>query len=93
MYKILALVMLFVGGIGGLYRLSGIWETFGVGLMTIFNMTALIPMAPQAVQALKDYEKEKIVREEKKIDRCIFLLIVVGILLCFLLDQIKGEGI
>lgn len=58
MYKILALVMLFVGGLAAY---TFVWDLgdFGVGLMTIFNMTALIPMAPQAVQALKDYEKRK----------------------------------
>ena len=58
MYKILALVMLFVGGLAAY---TFVWDLgdFGVGLMTIFNMTALIPMAPQAVQALTDYEKRK----------------------------------
>ena len=58
LYKILALVMLFVGGLAAY---TFVWDLgdFGVGLMTIFNMTALIPMAPQAVRALKDYEKEK----------------------------------
>ena len=58
LYKILALVMLFVGGLAAY---TFVWDLgdFGVGLMTIFNMTALIPMAPQAVQALKDYEKGK----------------------------------
>ena len=58
LYKILALVMLFAGGMAAY---TFVWDLgdFGVGLMTIFNMTALIPMAPQAVQALKDYEKGK----------------------------------
>ena len=58
LYKILALVMLFVGGLAAY---TFVWDLgdFGVGLMTIFNMTALIPLASQAVQALKDYEKGK----------------------------------
>lgn len=58
LYKILALVMLFAGGMAAY---TFVWDLgdFGVGLMTIFNMTALIPLAPQAVQALKDYEKGK----------------------------------
>ena len=58
LYKILALVMLFAGGMAAY---TFVWDLgdFGVGLMTIFNMTALIPLASQAVQALKDYEKGK----------------------------------
>ena len=65
LYKILALVMLFVGGLAAY---TFVWDLgdFGVGLMTIFNMTALIPMAPQALNALKDYEKQK---ENKKSKR------------------------
>ena len=41
LYKILALVMLFVGGLAAY---TFVWDLgdFGVGLMTIFNMTALI---------------------------------------------------
>ena len=31
----------------------------GIGLMTIFNMTALVPMAKEALAALNDYEKRK----------------------------------
>lgn len=31
----------------------------GVGLMTVFNMIALIPLAPQAIKSLKDYEQKK----------------------------------
>lgn len=65
LYKFLALVMLFVGGLAAY---TFVWDLgdFGVGLMTIFNMTALIPMAPQALNALKDYEKQK---ENKKSKR------------------------
>lgn len=58
LYKILALIMLFIGGLAAY---TFVWDLgdFGVGLMTIFNMTALIPMAPQAVKSLKEYEKGK----------------------------------
>ena len=30
-----------------------------IGLMTIFNMIALVPMAKEALAALNDYEKRK----------------------------------
>lgn len=57
LYKILALVMLFVGGLAA-YQF--VWDLgdVGVGLMTIFNMIALVPMAPEALAALRDYEAE-----------------------------------
>ena len=56
LYKVLALVMLFVGGLAA-YQF--VWELgdLGVGLMTVFNMIALIPLAPKALASLKDYEK------------------------------------
>ena len=55
LYKVLALVMLFIGGIAA-YQF--VWDLgdVGVGLMTIFNMIALFPLAPKALQALTDYE-------------------------------------
>lgn len=55
LYKILALVMLFVGGMA---TYTFVWDLgdLGVGLMTVFNMIALFPLAPQAIAALKDYE-------------------------------------
>ena len=57
-YKLLALVMLFVGGLAAY---TFVWDMgdVGVGLMTIFNMIALIPMAGEAVLSLKDYESRK----------------------------------
>ena len=56
MYKVLALVMLFIGGLAAY---SFVWDLgdVGIGLMTIFNMIALVPMATEAVESLKDYEK------------------------------------
>ncbi|HJB46841.1 MAG TPA: alanine:cation symporter family protein [Candidatus Mediterraneibacter surreyensis] len=56
LYKVLALVMLFVGGLAA-YQF--VWDLgdLGVGLMTVFNMIALIPLAPKALASLKDYEQ------------------------------------
>ena len=58
LYKVLALVMLFVGGLAA-YQF--VWDLgdVGVGLMTVFNMIALIPLAPKALDALRDYEKNR----------------------------------
>ena len=55
LYKILALVMLFMGGLAAY---TFVWDLgdIGVGLMTIFNMIALFPLAPQALGALREYE-------------------------------------
>lgn len=55
LYKILALVMLFVGGMAAY---TFVWDLgdLGVGLMTVFNMIALFPLAPQAIASLKNYE-------------------------------------
>ncbi len=56
LYKILALVMLFIGGMAA-YQFGWDLGDVGVGLMTVFNMIALFPMAPKALAALRDYEK------------------------------------
>ena len=58
LYKVLALVMLFVGGLAA-YQF--VWDLgdLGVGLMTVFNMIALFPLAPKALASLKDYEKNE----------------------------------
>ncbi len=63
LYKILALVMLFVGGLAAY---TFVWDLgdVGIGLMTIFNMIALLPLSGQAVRALKEYEAQK---GEKKV--------------------------
>ncbi|MCI9184103.1 MAG: alanine:cation symporter family protein [Lachnospiraceae bacterium] len=55
LYKALALVMVFIGGLAAY---TFVWDLgdIGVGLMTVFNMIALFPLAPQAMKALKDYE-------------------------------------
>ena len=57
-YKVFALVMLFVGGLAAY---TFVWDLgdVGVGLMTIFNMAAILPLASEAVASLKDYEKTR----------------------------------
>ncbi len=56
LYKLLALVMLFIGG---LVAYTFVWDLgdVGIGLMTIFNMIALIPLSRQALSSLQEYEK------------------------------------
>ena len=58
LYKLLALVMLFIGGLAAY---TFVWDLgdVGVGLMTVFNMIALIPLSRQAIASLKDYEETK----------------------------------
>ncbi len=53
-YKVLALVMLFVGGLA---TYTFVWELgdIGVGLMTIFNLVIIVPMGKEAFDSLKDY--------------------------------------
>jgi len=56
LYKLLALVMLFVGGLAAY---TFVWDLgdVGVGLMTVFNMLVLLPMSREAVHSLDDYER------------------------------------
>lgn len=53
-YKIVALVMLFIGGLAAY---TFVWDLgdIGVGLMTIFNIIAIIPMSGQAIKSLNEY--------------------------------------
>lgn len=53
-YKIVALVMLFIGGLAA-YKF--VWDIgdIGVALMTVFNMIALFPMSGQAIKSLNEY--------------------------------------
>ena len=57
-YKILALIMLFSGGIAAY---TFVWDLgdVGIGLMTIFNIIFLYPLSGQALNKLKEYEAEK----------------------------------
>ena len=60
-YKVIALVMLLVGGT---QAYTVVWDLgdVGIGLMTIFNMIALYPLSSQALRALADYETRKKLR-------------------------------
>ena len=57
-YKIVALVNLFIGCLAAY---TFVWDLgdVGIGLMTIFNMIALIPLSGETIAALKDYEEKK----------------------------------
>ena len=62
-YKVLALVMLFIGGIAAY---TFVWDLgdVGIGLMTIFNTVILYLMGGQALRELKKYETAR--NEQKK---------------------------
>jgi len=62
-YKVVALVMLFVGGLAAY---TFVWDLgdIGVGLMTVFNIIAILPMGGQALKALDEYTAIR--RAEKK---------------------------
>ena len=53
-YKVVALVMLFIGGMA---TYTFVWDLgdIGVALMTVFNMIAIIPMNKQAINSLDEY--------------------------------------
>lgn len=53
-YKIIALIMLFIGGIA---TYTFVWDLgdVGIGLMTIFNIFILYPMSGQALDTLKKH--------------------------------------
>ncbi len=57
-YKVLALVMLFVGGLAAY---TFVWDLgdVGVGLMTVFNIIVILPMSGQALDCLRDYEGKR----------------------------------
>ena len=55
-YKVFALVMLFVGGLA---QYTVVWDLgdVGIGLMTIFNLLVMYPLSKEAFVALCEYEK------------------------------------
>ena len=61
-YKVLALAMLFIGGLA---TYTFVWDLgdIGVGLMTVFNIIIILPMGGQALKSLKEYES---LRKETK---------------------------
>ena len=54
-YKVIALAMLFIGGLA---TYTFVWDLgdVGIGLMTIFNMMALLPLSGKVVKVMKEYE-------------------------------------
>ena len=50
-YKLIALVMLFIGGLAAY---TFVWD---VGLMTVFNIIVILPMGRQALDSLADFER------------------------------------
>ena len=55
-YKVLALVMLFVGGLAAY---TFVWDLgdVGIALMTVFNIAIILPMGKEALAVLDDYER------------------------------------
>ena len=55
-YKIVALVMLFIGGLA---TYTFVWDLgdIGIALMTVFNAIAIIPMGGQALKSLDEYNR------------------------------------
>lgn len=55
-YKIIALIMLFIGG---LETYTVVWDLgdVGIGLMTIFNLMILVPMSGEAINTLKSKKR------------------------------------
>lgn len=55
-YKILALAMMFIGGMA---QYLFVWELgdLGVALMTVFNIIAIVPMSKIALDSLGEYEE------------------------------------
>lgn len=53
-YKILALIMLFIGGLA---TYTFVWDLgdIGIALMTVFNMIAILPMGGKTIAALEEY--------------------------------------
>ena len=64
-YKVLALVMLFIGGIAAY---TFVWDLgdVGIGLMTLFNISILYPLSKEALQALHQYEAGKVKGKNNK---------------------------
>ena len=54
-YKVLALVMLFIGGLAAY---TFVWDLgdVGIGLMTVFNIAVILPMSREALDCLREYE-------------------------------------
>ena len=66
LYKIVALIMLFIGGLA---TYTFVWDLgdIGIALMTLFNLMIILPMGGEALASLRDFEqRRKQERSEKK---------------------------
>lgn len=66
LYKVLCLVMLFIGGLAA-YKVVWTIGDIGIALMTFFNAVAVFPMCGEAAQALKAYEAKR--KKEKQLKK------------------------
>ncbi len=65
-YKMIALIMLFIGGIAA-YEIVWTLGDVGIGLMTIFNILIILPMGKESLDCLRSYEQmRKIEKSEKR---------------------------
>lgn len=64
-YKVIALVMLFIGGLAAY---TFVWDLgdVGIGLMTVFNIIIILPMGKEALDCLSDYEAKRKAQKVKK---------------------------
>ncbi len=64
-YKAVALVNLFIGCLAAY---TFVWDLgdVGIGLMTLFNLIALVPLSKEALEALKDYEDNHMCHRKRK---------------------------
>lgn len=60
-FKIIALIMLFIGGLA---TYTFVWDLgdIGIGLMTIFNLITIVPMSKEAIEVLDDYTNKMTVK-------------------------------
>ncbi len=58
MYKVLALVMLFIGGLAA-YEAVWALSDVGIALMTVFNAIAIVPMCKEAIDIMRGYESKR----------------------------------
>ena len=66
-YKVLALIMLFIGGLAAY---TFVWDLgdVGIGLMTIFNVIILYPLGGKALNEFKTVRKRK--ERKKELKKC-----------------------
>ncbi len=58
MFKIFALLMLFIGGLAA-YEAVWVLSDVGIALMTVFNAMAIIPMCGEALEIMRGYEAKR----------------------------------